>query len=1199
MSKHKLKIKAGTSAFLWATVPLFVGLLLGVFSTGTIFNNAPVTDLLVTKGTYINQSDIDSQINKNTDDSFLQRLNLSKLALQFGIKKTQQASTLETYANFIAPPEAKYITIDKNIEPKVSASAYIIGDLATGEIIASSNENGVFPIASVTKLMTALTSLENLDQNSKTTVSKNAWNTYGSRGNLRVGEEIEISDLLYPLLLVSSNDASEVLAEALERETFMQTMNSRAKSLGMANTSYEDASGLSENNISTAEDLFKLAVHLHNNFDIVFDVTKLSEFTLGNRSWKNANQFTKRTDYRGGKTGYTNAALRTGVFAFDVPFENFENRTLGVVVLRSSNRSADVQKLIDYAQSNTRYEYETQLTTSDVKKTVKMSFLGDIMMDRGVKSSIKKNFNGDYGEAFKNLTELNDANIVFANIEGPISDKGRDVGGKYSFRMEPEVLDALDEASVNVVSFANNHVGDWSKEAFEDTLNRFDAHNITYVGAGKNKIEASTVKILKYNGVKVGFLGFSDVGPSWMEATSTKPGILLASDTDREKYIKEAKKKVDFLAVSYHWGDEYVEHNSRQKELAYSSVDAGADIIIGHHPHVVQEIETYKDATIVYSLGNAIFDQHFSKETMEGLLFNTLVSKDGIIDTQEKYFNLSGKYIPQTPTANEPLKTIFEPEVLGAFKEGEVKSITLGWVGDIIPGFDKYDLLPNSKKLFEELKEFTQKPDIMIGNLEGVITKEKDSKCKMFSTNCFAFKNTEVFAKNLAQAGFDILNISNNHSFDYKEKGFEETLKNLSKEHLYSVGEKNKVTYMEKDGVHVGFVSFSSSPNLNQISNLSNIRRLVSEAESNADVVAVILHAGAEGPSSKRTPDTTEYYLGENRGNVREVAYTAIDAGADVVFGSGPHVVRGMEFYEDKLIVYSTGNFGGYRALSVNKTSEDAFGVQVELNTKGEFIDAEIESFKIAPNGIPYIEENHMLDQELNSLSRSDFPLSYALVSSAGKILNKPNAGLVNGIYLENNPCPSSNHNPLDLFNANRANAISGSYTPPRLVPLQKPINTRGRTICMKDEAAEAFTKMVEVAKSDGQTIIPTSGHRSHSIQEILYENYLKRNSRLEKYIAVAEPGHSEHHLGTTVDLTSPNINYGSASSGFESTSEFTWMTENAHKFGFVMSYPKGKEDVTGYRYESWHWRYMGQELATEIKSSGLTTIEYLDNIGG
>jgi len=247
-------------------------------------------------------------------------------------------------------------------------------------------------------------------------------------------------------------------------------------------------------------------------------------------------------------------------------------------------------------------------TVPQIKPTT-LFFVGDMMLTRGVKSSVMKNFGGDYNKLFENLAPLKDADILFANLEGDVSDVGNNVGSKYSFRMDTEVLSAIKNAGFDIVLFANNHVGDWNISAFKDTLARLNENEILKTGAGVNKADAEDPTIIEKNGTKFGFLGFTDVGPNWLEAKTNNPGILLASDPNFENIIKNAKTKCDVLIVSFHFGVEYkLVHNQRQEFLAHTAIDNGADMIIGTHPHVMEDIENYKGKTIVYSLGNFIFD---------------------------------------------------------------------------------------------------------------------------------------------------------------------------------------------------------------------------------------------------------------------------------------------------------------------------------------------------------------------------------------------------------------------------------------------------------------------------------------------------------------------------------------------------------------------------------------------------------------
>jgi poly-gamma-glutamate synthesis protein (capsule biosynthesis protein) len=244
-------------------------------------------------------------------------------------------------------------------------------------------------------------------------------------------------------------------------------------------------------------------------------------------------------------------------------------------------------------------------------KEIKILFVGDIMMTRSVEARIN-DLNKKFIFPFLNILDyLRSFDYVIANLEGAISDKGTKVGSKYSFRMKPEVAEDLSKTNINVVNLANNHIFDYGKIAFEDTLKNLEKNNIKYFGNSYEPL------IIEKEGIKIGFLGFSDF-LKHLEVKENKIGIAIINDKISEM-IKKAKEKVDILIVSFHWGEEYKKiANERQRKLAKIAIDSGADLVIGYHPHVIQNIEKYKDKFIFYSLGNFIFDQNFSKETMTG-----------------------------------------------------------------------------------------------------------------------------------------------------------------------------------------------------------------------------------------------------------------------------------------------------------------------------------------------------------------------------------------------------------------------------------------------------------------------------------------------------------------------------------------------------------------------------------------------------
>ena len=467
-------------------------------------------------------------------------------------------------------------------------------------------------------------------------------------------------------------------------------------------------------------------------------------------------------------------------------------------------------------------ENNTNITPGlvETKKTT-LYFVGDIMLTRGVESSVIKNFNGDYSKLFDNLTVLKDAGF-------------------------------------DIVSFANNHVGDWNMNAFKDTLSRLEEVGILKTGAGQNKEDATNPTLIEKNGTVFGFLGFSDVGPNWIAAKDNTAGILLASDPKLGEIIKNAKAKCDVLIVSFHFGEEYkLVHNKRQEYLAHTAIDSGADMIIGQHPHVMEDIEEYKGKPIVYSLGNFIFDQYFSKDTMRGMFFSATYDGKNLIETNKKIITLNNKYQPEGIFTVDEIK-----------KKDEISSVSV---------------CPKPKKEYEDMS-------------------------------------------------------------------------------LLNIGQTTSL------------------------------------------------------------PDIT--------------------------------------------------------------------------------------------------------------------------------------------------------------------------YTPDNLVELNTESSTK-KGICLTKETYDAFLSMLKNAKTDKNTLKASSGFRSYEYQKALLSADLKRTG-MNTSISVAKAGYSEHQLGTSIDITGASINYDSAVGKFDKTPEDIWLTENAHLYGFIQSYPKGKEDITLYKYEPWHYRYVGIENAKKIKDLGLTITEFL-----
>jgi poly-gamma-glutamate synthesis protein (capsule biosynthesis protein) len=275
----------------------------------------------------------------------------------------------------------------------------------------------------------------------------------------------------------------------------------------------------------------------------------------------------------------------------------------------------------------------TVVTKTEERKEVyepniKLAFVGDMMLGRGVKNSVYKNFSGDYEQLFIKVKQtLLDYDLLFVNLEGPISDKGDDVGGLYSFRFEPVTISVLKEVGFDIISLANNHTFNWGEVALLDTIKLLSNTGMSYIGAGFDGLDAYQDKILNIKGTKISFLAFSEFKAGGTMSSSTNPGLALISEENVIRGVSRAKNNSDLVIVSFHFGEEYTDlPNDYQKKYAKLAIDSGADLIVGHHPHVIQTLEQYKNVYIIYSLGNFIFDQYFSEETMQGGLLEVEVN---------------------------------------------------------------------------------------------------------------------------------------------------------------------------------------------------------------------------------------------------------------------------------------------------------------------------------------------------------------------------------------------------------------------------------------------------------------------------------------------------------------------------------------------------------------------------------------------
>ncbi len=261
-------------------------------------------------------------------------------------------------------------------------------------------------------------------------------------------------------------------------------------------------------------------------------------------------------------------------------------------------------------------------TSLSTEPQIRLMFVGDIMLSRLVGKEIAAS--GDWRYPFLNIASTtSSADITFANLETTVSSRGHKIGSEFSFRSDPRALEGLPYAGIDVVSIANNHIWDYADDAFLDTQRHLREVGIAYAGGGSNYEEAHTAALLNAKGTRVAYLAYTNLLPKFFTRPASVPASASYDDWARvERDIVKAKQEADIVVVSYHWGTEYeTHHNVEQEEIAKKTIDVGANLVIGSHPHVQQEIEQYKNGWIAYSLGNFVFDQYFQPEVMESRIF--------------------------------------------------------------------------------------------------------------------------------------------------------------------------------------------------------------------------------------------------------------------------------------------------------------------------------------------------------------------------------------------------------------------------------------------------------------------------------------------------------------------------------------------------------------------------------------------------
>lgn len=276
--------------------------------------------------------------------------------------------------------------------------------------------------------------------------------------------------------------------------------------------------------------------------------------------------------------------------------------------------------------------YDRQQKLPALAEEVSLLAVGDVMLSRTVADRIRKYKDINY-PFLKLQAFLQNADITFGNLENPITAGQPVMPFEMVLRANPGQEEALQKAGFDIFSLANNHIPDLGEKGVLDTLHYLKKAGLDYVGAGKNSTEANAPVYITKQGITIAFLAYNDtdVVPDYYEAGEQHAGTAFMKQEKMTEAIREAKTKADLVVVSMHAGKEYVgQPNASQISFAHQAIEAGAEIVIGHHPHVVQTIEKYQGKYIIYSLGNFVFDQMWSSETKEGVTVKIVFDKAGV-----------------------------------------------------------------------------------------------------------------------------------------------------------------------------------------------------------------------------------------------------------------------------------------------------------------------------------------------------------------------------------------------------------------------------------------------------------------------------------------------------------------------------------------------------------------------------------------
>jgi hypothetical protein len=334
------------------------------------------------------------------------------------------------------------------------------------------------------------------------------------------------------------------------------------------------------------------------------------------------------------------------------------------------------------------------------------------------------------------------------------------------------------------------------------------------------------------------------------------------------------------------------------------------------------------------------------------------------------------------PPATLPAKPILYDEIV-------VTAVGDVMLGTTFPDASGGDLPPNDGAgILDEVAPILRLGDVVFGNLEGpMVDGGVSAKCRGKAPgHCYAFRVPTRYGAYLKSAGFTVMGLANNHAMDFGSEGRESSRHVLEAQGIAHTGEVGDIARLTVGGRKVAVIAFATYPGAYNLLDLEDALGAVRQAAKEADMVIVSFHGGAEGSAHQHVATGDETFLGEDRGDVRRFAHAAVDAGAQLVLGSGPHVVRAMEVYHGKLVAYSLGNFATYGPFNLNAESGLSLVLEAHLLPDGEFLRGQIHPVRQEKPGGPKLDPALSIVPIVRSLSKADFPETGVVIGPRGEL---------------------------------------------------------------------------------------------------------------------------------------------------------------------------------------------------------------------